>query len=212
MSLKHALFTESQSKVYAWIFGQPDRSYHLNELGRLTGLASASLQREINRLTEAGLVISQTVGNQRRISAYMHSPVFEELCGLIRKTMGAEPLLREALLPLSARIEVAFIYGSVARDTDTANSDVDLMVVSDAVGLGDILEQCIEIEHQLGRKINPNCYTVREFRQRLRQPDSFVRSVVAQPTIGLLGDLNAYTGTGQPAKDRPTESRKTKSN
>lgn len=204
MSIKDAIFSPSQAKVYAWVFGQPDRSYHLSELAKLTGLASASLQREINRLSDARLVVSQMVGNQRRISANRQSPIYEELYQLTRKTMGAEPMLREALRPLAEKIELALIYGSVAKGTDTANSDIDLLIVSDVVGLGDILEHCLEAETQLGRKVNPSCYTLTEFQKRLQEPNSFVQRVLARPTIRLFGEINADRGTVQPGKDRKT--------
>lgn len=187
MSLKDALFTPSQAKVYALIFGQPDRAFHLNELRRLTGLASASLQREVNRLFAAGLVLSENIGNLRSISANKQSPVFTQLFELVKKTMGAEPVLQKALQPLSKDIELALIYGSVAKGTDTANSDIDLMVVSDRLGIGDVLQQTIEVEQQLGRTVNPTCYTVKEFQTRLTDPASFVNRVMAQPTIWLLG-------------------------
>jgi DNA-binding transcriptional ArsR family regulator len=100
MSIATSLFTDSQSRVFQWLFGQPERGYHLSELRRLTGLGSASLQRELNRLADAGLVRSERVGNLRRFQANPQSPVFSELVGLTRKTLGVEPLLREALLPL----------------------------------------------------------------------------------------------------------------
>jgi len=202
MSIKDSLFTDSQSKVYAWIFGHPDRSYHLSELARLTGLASASLQREVNRMARAGLVLSEMVGNQRRISANMQSPVFEELYQLTRKTMGAEPLLRDALRPLSDRIALAMIYGSVAKGTDTAASDIDLLIVSDTVGLGNVLEHCHNVERQLGRKVNPNCYTLAEFNKRRQETDSFVQRVLAQPIICLFGELHANHGAQKPGKNR----------
>jgi len=209
MSIKDAIFSNSQSKVYAWVFGQPERSFYLNELVKLTGLASASLQREIKRLTEAGLVVSEMVGNQRRISANRQSLVFEELFQLTRKTMGAEPLLKEALRPLSDQIQLALIYGSVAKGTDSSSSDIDLLIVSDTVGLGDVLECCLEAENQLGRQINPNCYTTAEFKKRHQTPDSFVQRVLTQPTLTLYGDLNATRGAREPKKDRAVKSRKT---
>ena len=101
MSIASALFSESQSRVFRWLFGQPGRAFHLSELRRLTGLGSASLQRELNRLAEAGLVQSERVGNLRCFQANPQSPVYGELIGLTRKTVGMEPLLREALLPFS---------------------------------------------------------------------------------------------------------------
>ena len=97
MSISTALFSEGQSRVFRWVFGQPWRDFYLSELRRLSGLGSATLQRELNALADAGLVLSERVGNLRRIRANPQSPVFSELVALTRKTLGAEPLLREAL-------------------------------------------------------------------------------------------------------------------
>lgn len=188
MSIATALFTDSQSRVFPWLFGQAGRSYHLSELRRLTGLGSASLQRELKRLTEAGLVHSERVGNLRLFSANQKSPVFNELVALTQKTLGVASLLRDALLPLAPRLQAAWLYGSVAKQTDTAQSDIDVMLVGENLLLGSILELLLPLEAQLGRKINPSCYTPADFERRRADPDSFVNRVLAQPTIPLTGD------------------------
>jgi predicted nucleotidyltransferase len=189
MSIAAALFSDSQTRVFQWLFGQPERSYHLNELRRLTGLGSASLQRELNRLAEAGLLRSERVGNLRRFQANPESPVYNELVGLTRKTLGIEPMLREALSPLAPDLQVAWIYGSVAKQTDTAKSDIDVMLVGKNLLLAKVLELLVPLEAQLGRKINPTCLTPAEFKRRRAQPDSFVNRVLAQPVLPLIGDI-----------------------
>jgi predicted nucleotidyltransferase len=192
MSLKDAVFTDSQAKVYLWIYGQPERSYHLSELRRLTGLGSASLQREINRLVVAGLANSTLKGNQRQISANRQSPLFKELSDLTRKVMGAAALITEALRPIEQKIEVAFLYGSVAKQSDTAESDVDLMLVGSDLTLSKVLEQLLPVEEMLCRKVNPTCYTVGEFKKRLSNTDSFVNKVLSQPIIQLFGNMDDF--------------------
>ncbi|MDP2787397.1 MAG: transcriptional regulator [Pseudomonadota bacterium] len=159
----------------------------MNELLRLTGLGSASLQRELNRLVSAGLVHSERVGNLRRFQANAQSPVYAELFGLVRKTLGAEPLLRDALQTLQPRLQAAWIYGSVAKQTDTAASDIDLMLIGENLPLADVLDVLLPLEAQLGRKINPTSYTPAEYQRRHAEPDSFVNRVLAQATIPLLG-------------------------
>ncbi len=188
MSIASALFSDSQSRVFQWIFGQPERSYHLNELLRLTNLGSASLQRELGKLAEAGLVNSEKVGNLRRFQANKDSPVFDELVALTRKTLGAQPLLQEALAPMQERLEQAFIYGSVAKGTDTASSDIDVMVVGNDLLLGDVLKLLLPVESKLGRKISPTLYTPAEFKRRKAQKDSFLHRVLEQPVIPLVGE------------------------
>jgi predicted nucleotidyltransferase len=195
MSIADALFSESQSRLFRWLFGQPERSFHLSELRRLTGLGSASLQRELRKLDEAGLVSSERVGNLRRIQANPKSPIFSELVTLTRKTLGIEPMLREALLPLTPRLRAAWVYGSVAKQTDTAMSDIDVMIVGENLALGEVLEQLLPLEAGLGRKINPTCYSSAEFERRRAEPDSFVNRVLAQPILPLLGEIDEFAGT-----------------
>ena len=192
MSLKDAVFTDSQAKVYLWIYGHPERSYHLSELRRLTGLGSASLQREINRLVIAGLANSALKGNQRQISANRQSPLFKELSDLTRKVTGAAALLTEALLPIERKIQVAFLYGSVAKQTDNAESDIDIIIVGSDLTLSELLDQLLPVEEMLCRKVNPTCYTVGEFKKRLSDTDSFVNKVLSQPIIQLFGNMDDF--------------------
>lgn len=196
MSIANALFSDSQAKVLRWLFGHPERSFYLSELRRLTGLASASLQRELNRLAEAGLVHAERFGNLRRFQANPQSAVYNELVALTRKTLGVEPMLREALHALESRLVAAFIYGSVAKQTDTAQSDIDLMLVGKQLRLAEVLELLIPLEAELGRKISPTCYTPAEFERRRTEPDSFVNRVLAQPTLPLIGNIREHDRAG----------------
>lgn len=190
MSIATSLFTDSQSRLYRWIFGQPQRDFHLSELRRLTGLGSASLQRELRKLSEVGLVVSERLGNLRRFRANSQSPVFAELVALTRKVLGVEPLLRDALLPLVPQLHAAWIFGSVAKQSETAGSDVDVMLVGDDLVLGQVLERLLPLEPELGRKINPVCYSVADFNRRMAEPESFIRRVFSQPVILLIGTAN----------------------
>jgi predicted nucleotidyltransferase len=190
MSIASALFSDSQARVYRWLFGQPNRSFHLSELRRLTGLGSASLQRELRKLADSGLVNSERVGNLRCFRANPRSPVLRELVTLTRKTLGLEPMLSDALAPLVPRLRAAWVFGSVAKQTDTAESDVDVMVIGDDLTLSEVLERLLPVENELGRKINPTCYSVAEFASRRSEPDSFVSRVLAQPVLPLIGELN----------------------
>lgn len=196
MSISSALFSDSQSRVLRWVFGLPDRAFHLSELRRLTGLGSASLQRELNALAEAHLVRSERVGNLRRFQANADSVVYNELVQLTRKVLGVAPVLREALRALAPQLQEAWLYGSVAKQTDTAQSDIDVMLVGKNLRLAKVLELLASAEAQLGRKINPTCYTAAEFARRKSEPDSFVSRVLAQPTISLLDEAGELARTG----------------
>jgi predicted nucleotidyltransferase len=196
MSISTALFSEGQARVFRWVFGQPAREFYLSELRRLSGLGSATLQRELNALADAGLVLSERVGNLRRFRANPQSPVFSELVALTRKTLGAEPLLREVLHTLAPDVESAWIYGSYAKQTDTAASDIDVMIVGSNLSLARVIEVLLPVEEQLGREVNPVLYTMAEFSKRRDEADSFVNRVLAQPLLPLIGNLHEPARAG----------------
>jgi predicted nucleotidyltransferase len=186
MSLAKAIFSDRQARLFRWLFGQPERSYFLNELLRLTGLGSASIQQELKRLTGAGVVLSTRRGNLREFQANPASPLYPELVSLARKTCGVQAVLTQALEPLRDKLAHAWIYGSVAKQQDTAASDVDVMLVGVDLSLAEVLAHLQPAEQALVRKINPTCYTLKEFMLRRAEPDSFVNKVLAQPVIPLL--------------------------
>jgi len=148
------------------------------------------LQRELNRLAAAGLVDTNAVGTLRRFQANPQTPVYAELVALTRKTLGVVPVLRNALLPLKPKLQSAWIYGSVAKQTDTARSDIDVMLVGNDLLLSQVLTVLEPAEAQLGRKINPSCFTPQEFARRHGAPDSFVNRVLSQTTLPLIGDTH----------------------
>ncbi|HNY45334.1 MAG TPA: transcriptional regulator [Casimicrobium sp.] len=189
MPLAAALFAPAQSKVIEWIFGVPARAFHVNELIRLTGLGSASVQREIGRLFDAGLVTEERIGNVRRVRANPSSPVFAELTSLVQKTLGLVPAIAKALLPLADHIEFAAVYGSVAKRSEHADSDVDVMIVSDALSFAEVTAALAAAQDRLSRAINPTIYTSAEFAARRAQPDSFVNRVLAQTYDVVAGRL-----------------------
>ena len=131
------------------------------------------------------------VGKQKHYQANEASPVFEDLRGLVVKTSGIADVLRVALAPLADRIGAAFVYGSVAKKEDTASSDIDLMVLSDSLTYGEVFAVLEEGAARLGRRVNPTVYSRQEFNRRIRQGNSFVTRVLAQPKIWLLGNENA---------------------
>ena len=158
----------------------------MNELLRLTQLSSASIQQELNRLCESGLVNSSRLGNLRLFQANASSPLFPELVSLTRKTADIDRLLELALEPLKAKLTRAFIYGSVAKQTDTSASDVDLMLIGKSLTLAKVFNSLQALEESLGRKINPTYLTPQEFELRCQDPDSFVSKVLSQPVIELF--------------------------
>ena len=187
-SLAGALFTTTQQRVLALLFGQPARSFYATQLIELTGSGSGAVQRELKRLTSSGLVTVTRIGNQKHYQANPDSPVFEELCGLVVKTVGLVEPLRQALESLSARIELALLYGSVAKGTDTARSDVDVLIVADGLTLEDVYAALVPVEAKLDRKIDPSLYTSREFADRKASSNPFLVRVLAGEHLILIGN------------------------
>lgn len=173
-SLAGALFSGTQQRVLGLLFGQPDRSFYATEVITLAGVGSGAVQRELARLAQSGLVTVKPVGNQRHYQANPDSPIYEELCSLVRKTVGMAEPLRAALAPLAAHIKVAFVYGSIAKQQDTARSDIDLLLVSDTLTYGDTILALQEVSAQLGREVNPSIFTPQDFAKRLREGGAFV--------------------------------------
>lgn len=186
-SLAGALFTGTQQRVLGLLFGQPDRSFYATELISLAGVGSGAVQRELARLAQSGLVTVKPLGNQKHYQANPASPIYSELCGVVRKTVGLAEPLRAALALLAPQIKAAFVYGSIAKQEDTASSDIDLMLVSDTLTFGDAILALQAATEQLGREVNPNIFTPQDFAKRLKEGGSFVSRVMAQPKIWLIG-------------------------
>lgn len=180
------LFPATRQRVLAVLLLQPEASFHLRELARLTGTHAGTLGRELEKLVEAGLVLRSEQGNQLRFGANRVSPLFDDLAALFRKTHGAAPVLREALAKLGEQIELAWVFGSVARGTETVGSDVDLLVLGD-VGFADLVRTVHPVHEALGREVNPVLYSIAEFRKRLKADDPFVRELLDKPKLFVKG-------------------------
>ena len=193
-STADALFPAVRQRVLAVLFGSPDRSFYANELIALARSGSGAVQRELASLLAAGLITVRDQGNQKHYQANAASPVFAELRGLVLKTVGLADVLRAALAPLAGQITMAFVYGSVARREDTAASDVDVLIVSDALGYAEVFGALESAAQTLGRTINPTLYTRAELARRRAQDNAFVTRVLDQPRIWLMGDEEALRG------------------
>ena len=192
VSVADALFTKAQQRVLGVLFGNPGRSFFANEVIALAGTGTGAVQRELTRLAASGLVTAKRVGNQKHYQANAASPVFDELRGLVIKTSGIADVLRTALAPLTDRISAAFVYGSVAKKKDSTASDIDLMVLSDSLTYGDVFAVLEEGAARLGRRVNPTVYSRQEITRRIKQGNSFVTRVLAQPKIWLVGNEHAF--------------------
>lgn len=186
-NLADALFSRTQQRVLACVFGQLDRSCSVTELIAATGAGSGAVQRELARLAGSGILSVEKVGNQKRYRANPQSPVHDELASIVRKTFGLVGPLREALQPLEARIRAAFVYGSAAKGQDTASSDIDVLIVADDLSYAEAMTVLHPLDESLGRTVNPTIYTPSELRKRIDSGSSFVTRVWQQPRLWLIG-------------------------
>ena len=204
-SLSEALFAKTQRRVLGLLFGNRDRSFFANEIVRLAESGIGAVHRELATLEAAGLVTAIRVGNQKHYQANRASPIFKELRGIVVKTFGVADVLREALAPLAVKIRAAFIYGSVAKGSDTAASDVDLMVVSDEVSYSDLFALAAEAERRLGRKVNPTVYTPAELRQKLAAKNAFATRVLERPKVFVIGSENDLRESRKSRKNKSAQ-------
>ena len=186
-----ALFTPVQLRVLGLLYGQPERRFQSAELIRLARSGTGAVHRQLQRLGAAGLVRVTRDGNQKYYQAEKDSPVFRELRGLIVKTVGIVEPLRSALAPLADHIDLAFVFGSVAKGAEGAGSDIDLLVVTDDLAYADLYDALAKAERTLGRAINPTVFTRAEWERKRARKDSFAARISHQPRLFVIGSEHA---------------------
>lgn len=187
IGLSDALFSKVQARVLGLLFGNPDRSFYANELFRLAGSGTGAGVRELTKLSTVGLITVNKIGNQKHYQANREAPIFEELRGIVLKTFGMADVLRQGLLPIANKISVAFIYGSIAKGSDTAKSDIDVMVMGDNIAYPDVYAALMPAEQQLARKISLAIYSRDDATRKLEKGNAFLTRIIAQPKIFLIG-------------------------
>lgn len=187
LPLGDALFTATQQKVLSLLYGTPDQSFYANEIARWAQVGKGSLMRELDRLHRAGILTLKRQGNQTHYQANVACPIYGELQSIVRKTFGIGEQLQAALAPLADDLVWAFIYGSIAKGSDHADSDIDLMLIGENLGYADVVERLLTVEERLGRSINPTIYTPADWLAKKAAGNSFVVRVSEQDKINLIG-------------------------
>jgi predicted nucleotidyltransferase len=185
--LSAALFGKGRRAILALFYTRVDEAFYLRQVARVTGVGLGAVQRELQQLSRAGIITRTVRGRQVYYQANPTCPIFSELKSLIVKTAGIADVLRTALAILSDRIDIAFIYGSVARGTEIRTSDIDLLVIGDAT-FGDVVSALGPGQDMLGREINPTVYPKAEFKAKAKAGQHFLRAVMKGPKIFLVGD------------------------
>jgi predicted nucleotidyltransferase len=185
--LASLLFGIYRQRVLGLLLLNPERSYYVREIARLTNTAAGTLHKELVRLAAAGLLVRESVGNQVRYSANRDCPVFEEMASILRKTSGMVDVLAGALSPVADQINLAFVFGSLARGEPQSGSDVDVMLVG-SIGFADAVRALHPVQETLQREINPVVYAPDEFRRRNTNGDSFIQEVLSKPKLFIVGN------------------------
>jgi predicted nucleotidyltransferase len=187
IGLADVLFSKTQQRVLALFFGNPNRSYYTNEIIRLSHSGTGAVLRELEKLTSANLITLTRVGNQKLYQVNQGSPIFSELRSLVQKTFGIADIIREMLMPMFARIQIAFIYGSIAKGEDKASSDIDLMVIGNELDYPELYLLLETAQAKLGRQVNPTFYTHAEWIKKYKSGNNFINQVIKQPKILIKG-------------------------
>jgi uncharacterized protein len=194
-SVGDLLFGQTRGRVLALLYGAPDETRFVRQIARQVDTSVGTVQRELNLLADAGLIKRSTVGNQVFYQANQEHPEYPELRALLAKTAGVFQMLKTALASLSSRIDLAFVYGSVARGEEKATSDIDLMVIG-AVSLDEVLDAVGPVEKQLRRPVNPTIYSLEDVRARLREGNHFLQSLKKSKKVFLIGDEDEFRKVG----------------
>ena len=181
------LFPRTRQAILSAVLLRPNKWWYLTDLAKYLGVSPSSLQRELASLVGGDLLISRKDGKRVYYKVNQDCPIVEELQTIFVKTSGIADVINSSLRRFSGKIEIAFIYGSIARTEELSTSDVDLMIVGDA-GLADLVPGLRRAEKALGREINPTIYSPQEFLQRRQEGDSFINTVLSDSKIFLKGN------------------------
>jgi predicted nucleotidyltransferase len=187
------LFGKTRRAVLALLYCHPEESFYLREIVRISGCGLGAVQRELKLLEQAGILRRRVRGRSVWFQANRQCPVFEELKSLVLKTAGVADILRTALTPLAAKIQIALVYGSVARGEETAASDLDVLIIGEA-SFAEVVSALSPVQEALGREINPTVYPPDEFAAKMAGRNHFLTSLLKTKRIFLIGDERELAG------------------
>jgi predicted nucleotidyltransferase len=183
------LFGEYRQRALGLLLLNPEASFHVRELARLTGSSPGTLHKELTKLSAGGILQRKQIGNQVHYSANRSCPIFDELASILRKTSGLADVLAKALAGLENKIQFAFVFGSVARSEQQTNSDVDIMLIG-SLSFSEAVQALHASQTVFQREVNPVVYSEEEFNRRIQNNDSFIKEVLAKPKLFIIGKEN----------------------
>lgn len=183
------LFSRTRQAVLSAFLLRPEKSWYLSDLARHIGVSPSSLQRELASMVQGDLLTSRKDGKRVYYRVNKDCPIVEELQSIFVKTAGIADVVKASLRKHGAAIDIAFIYGSIARAEELSVSDVDLMLIGD-VALAELVPGLNRVEKVLEREVNPTIYSPDEFSRRDREGDTFIKTVLSEKMIFLKGDIS----------------------
>lgn len=185
ISLKF-LFPEYRQRVLGLLLLQPQTQFHVREIARLTNTTAGSLHRELAKLAKAHVLLRETSGNQVYYQANIHFPIFNELTSILRKTSGLVDVLANALTPLSDKIKIAFVFGSVARGEENIGSDIDIILIGN-ISFREAVATLYPAQKIIAREINPKVYQHAEWKNLIKNKNVFLQEVLSKPKLFVIG-------------------------
>jgi DNA-binding transcriptional ArsR family regulator len=194
-----ALLPKTRQGILAATLVQSEKAWYVSELARRLGVPSSSLQRELQDLSDAGILKTHRQGRMVYYQANADSPLFSDLRGLLLKTAGLADVLMDVLKPLASKLQIVFVYGSIAGGSEQSDSDIDLMVVG-TVSPVQLAQPLRDAHELLGRAVNPTVYTPAEFDKKLKAKDHFLTRVLDKSKLFVIGnqdELGKITGSAR---------------
>jgi predicted nucleotidyltransferase len=189
MSSISFLLPNYRERVLGLLLLHPQRRYHVREIARLTHTTAGSLHRELFKLAEAQVLLREMEGKQVYYQANTSFLIFNELASILRKTSGLINILADALAPIANKIEVAFVFGSIANRTENPNSDVDVLIIGE-VSFNEAAKSLYATQDVIGREINPKVYNKSEWRKLIKSKNSFAREILNKPKLFIIGNIS----------------------
>ncbi len=189
--LAQILSSQVRAEIFRLLFNRDKSSIYLRDLERKSGFSIRTIQNEITHLKDLDLINSEPDGNRIYYSANSDHPLYPEICGLVEKTSGIKENLKQILSSLTG-IQCAFIFGSFAKGEEKSHSDIDIIIIGD-IGLRTISPALKSVTEKALREINPHVYSMKSWKQKLNKKDHFIRSVMKEKKVFLIGDENVIS-------------------
>jgi DNA-binding transcriptional ArsR family regulator len=173
------------AEVLTLLLLHPESEYSLTDVAGKLGLPLTTVQREVTRMSSAGLIRERRVGRARLVSADPSNRYTRPLTELLALAFGPHLVIGEEFASLGA--EAIAIYGSWAARFEgvegQAPHDVDVLVVGE-VPRPMLYEAAERAEQRLGLPVNPTLCSLRRWHEAA---DPLIRQVRSAPLVWVSG-------------------------